>query len=237
MTYIFLILAVCLFFLVIEVYQYLRDQILLRRVTSLDRGTESERRLILKLLKMGIPASCIYHDLYLETSPGKYSQIDVAAVTASGIIVFEVKDYSGKIYGAGYSTYWAEYMNGEKYKFYNPVMQNASHMRALRKEVWNLGRIPLFSVVVFFGDCKLKKVDAIPEGVRVVYSRHLRAAVSEILSGNSRASYFNRTQLDRVLHQAVENGDDEEIRNRHIENVRRLTRPNIFIRILRWLFA
>lgn len=49
---------------------------LLKTVTDLHRGTQSERRLVLKLLKHKIPASTIFHDLYVQKpngTPAKYA--------------------------------------------------------------------------------------------------------------------------------------------------------------------
>ena len=71
-----------------------KNKNLLRTVTKLHRGTRSERDLILRLLKHGIPAITIFHDLYVKKFNSNYSQIDVVVATTVGIIVFEVKNYS-----------------------------------------------------------------------------------------------------------------------------------------------
>ena len=44
----------------------IRDRKLLKTVTTPTRGTKTERKLVLKLLKSKIPASTIFHDLYVE---------------------------------------------------------------------------------------------------------------------------------------------------------------------------
>lgn len=74
---------------------------LIQSVTSLSRGTASEQHLILTLLKSGIHPQAIFHDLYIVRNDGKFSQIDLVVATRVGIIVFEVKDFSGWIYGKG----------------------------------------------------------------------------------------------------------------------------------------
>lgn len=58
------------------------------------------------------------------------SQIDVVVATNVGIIVFEVKDYSGWIYGNGNQQKWTQVLSHgrEKYRFYNPILQNRSHI-------------------------------------------------------------------------------------------------------------
>ena len=72
---------------------------LIETVTSLERGTWSERELVLLLLKNGFPAGAIFHDLYILKPNGQTSQIDLVLATKVGLIVFEVKDYSGWIFG------------------------------------------------------------------------------------------------------------------------------------------
>ena len=89
---------------------------------KIKRGTWSERDLVLTLLKHGIPAEMIFYDLYLQKYDGNFSQIDLVVIADVGIIVFEVKDYSGWIYGTGYEQRWTKVLayDKEKYRFYNP---------------------------------------------------------------------------------------------------------------------
>jgi hypothetical protein len=47
-----------------SIYQTFRDIQLLRTVTQLNRGTWSERDLIIKLLKEGVSSENIFHDLF-----------------------------------------------------------------------------------------------------------------------------------------------------------------------------
>ena len=88
-----------------------RDRKLIESVTSLDRGTHSERLLILNLLKSEIPSVTIYHDLIIKKDNDEFSQIDLVLVTSEGIIVFEVKDYSGWIFGSGNNTNWTQVLS------------------------------------------------------------------------------------------------------------------------------
>ena len=70
------------------------------------RGTGSERSLVLKLLKSGIPSETIFHDLIIKKGNNKFSQVDIVLATTQGIIIIEVKDYSGWIFGNGNQTNW-----------------------------------------------------------------------------------------------------------------------------------
>lgn len=68
---------------------------LIESVTQMNRGTWSERDLILELLKNGFNSGALFHDLYLKKYNGRYTQIDLILATKVGLIVFEVKDYGG----------------------------------------------------------------------------------------------------------------------------------------------
>lgn len=94
-----IIVGVILLAIFIFIFFYIRDKKLLKTVTKSHRGTKTEGKLVLKLLKAGFPAQTIFHDLYLKNRNGNYSQIDLVLATKVGIIVFEVKKYSGWIFG------------------------------------------------------------------------------------------------------------------------------------------
>ena len=108
---------------------------LLLSVTSLDRGTSSEKNLILKLLKNEIPSKAVFHDLMIRKGQDEFSQIDLVLATKQGIIVFEVKDYKGWIFGSGNHNNWTQVLayGKRKFRFYNPVKQNKNHINNLIK--------------------------------------------------------------------------------------------------------
>ena len=82
-----------------QIYLKRKERKLIEQVTPITRGEKSERKVILSLLKEGINPKAIFHDLYIQKPNREYTQIDVAVATKAGIIVLEVKDYSGWIFG------------------------------------------------------------------------------------------------------------------------------------------
>ena len=90
---------------------------LLNSTTHKNRGNPSELALVKTLLKKGIHPDAIFHDLYLQKRNGTFSQIDVVVATAVGLIVIEVKDYSGWIFGSGDNQNWTQVLayGREKY--------------------------------------------------------------------------------------------------------------------------
>lgn len=206
----------------IVLFNEIREVTLLKTVTSPGRGTKTERALVLKLLKYGITAETIFHDLYLKQPNGKFSQIDLAVATKVGIIVFEVKKYSGWIYGNGRYQQWTQVLNygKEKHRFYNPIMQNNGHINKLRKQLKQFENIPFYSVVVFYGDCVLKDVSFVPEGTFIVKSGRILKVVKLIMKTNEPALYTNKHEVVQVLKEAVLNGARAEVQAQHVEDIR-----------------
>lgn len=185
---------------------------LIEQVTSLSRGEQSERKLILKLIKAGVNPRAIFHDLYIQKPNGEYTQIDVAVVTKAGIIVFEVKDYSGWIFGDEKQRYWTQTLayGKEKHRFYNPIMQNAGHINSLRKCLTKNPDIPIFSAIVFFGSCKLKKVTIYSNDTHVIYEKSIRHFINFVTHCQD-ATFGDKHEIMNVLTKGVNNGLDPNI--------------------------
>jgi hypothetical protein len=218
-----IIIIVITFLLIIGYFVYLEheDLKLLKTVTLPNRGTRSEREMVLILLKKGIPAQTIFHDLYFINKSGSISQVDLVVPTKVGIIVFEIKEYGGWLFGKGSRTNWTQVLayGKEKYQFYNPIMQNQKHIESIINQEDQLKNIPFFSIVVFFGNCEFKDISAVPEDVYLIKSWEVNDILEKILSDNQSAKYVNKFKIVELLRQAVKNGDDETIREKHFSNI------------------
>lgn len=197
---------------------------LIESVTQLDRGTWSERDLILELLKSGFNSGALFHDLYLKKYNGQHTQIDLVLATKVGLIVFEVKDYGGWIFGKGNQNQWTQVLayGRDKYRFYNPVRQNDGHIKELRKQSKQFEKLPMFSVIVFYGDCNLRDISFIPDGTYVTTARRVLDVVDTIISNNPPANYTDKHEVIRILANAVQNGTDSESRELHAESVKNM---------------
>jgi hypothetical protein len=211
------ILILCSFILI-----KIKDRELLRKVTRTSRGTKTERDLVLRLLKSGVPEQTIFHDLYLKNRHGNYSQIDLVVATKVGLIVFEVKKYSGWIFGKGHQTKWTQVLayGKQKYYFYNPVLQNKRHIENLKSKHTDFQEIPFFSVIVFYGDCEFRDVSFIPKNTFLLKSPRAIQVVKKIIRENEPANYKSKREIVNILSAAVANGDSKEISEKHVQNIK-----------------
>lgn len=197
----------------------------LDEITSEERGTWSERKLISSLLDYGISPKAIFHDLYVKNGKYGFSQIDIVVATKVGLIVFEVKDYSGWIFGRGKDMKWTQGFydkyNREKhtYRFYNPVMQNESHIKVLQKQSKQFADLPFYSVIVFYGNSELRDISFIPNGTFVIKPHRLED-VLDIILDNDDAKYTDKREVMKILKSAVDNGNNTDTRTEHVDKVK-----------------
>lgn len=212
-----------------QIYLKRKERKLIEQVTPITRGEKSERKVILSLLKEGINPKAIFHDLYIQKPNREYTQIDVAVATKAGIIVLEVKDYSGWIFGNEHQKYWTQLLafGKQKHRFYNPVMQNAGHIQAIRQCLPNNPDIPIFSVIVFFGNSKFKNVTCNADNTFIIYPHSIRQVVADILLQPD-ANYGNKYEIMELFTTAVQNGDNSMIVSSQISSAiyHNLNRPH-----------
>lgn len=220
-VFVLLTLSVVIFFLLHPLIKKYHNNKLLKTVTSVKRGTPSERYLILKLLKHGIPSQTIFHDLCIRKVSGEFAQIDLVIATSEGIIVIEVKDYNGWLFGNGNQSHWTKVLafGKKKYRFYNPIKQNNNHIVALRNQLKQFKQVPFYSIIVFYGNCELKEINYVPQRTFLVKPHRIVEVLEQIKNNNPTAPYTNKWEVISLLKQAVIEGEDSKIQKKHIDNI------------------
>lgn len=177
--------------------------------------TENE----LKLVKLFGRKGKTLRNVYLPKDNEETSELDVIYITQKGIFIFESKNYSGWIFGDEKGKYWtASLANGVKNKFYNPIMQNRTHLKWMKKFVGD--EIPLFSIIVFSERCELKKIAVDSEQVRVIKRDRVYATVRDLWNKNQDA--VSDEDVDRLYERLkVLTNVDEAVKAAHIDNIKK----------------
>ena len=127
------------------------------------------------------------HDLLIPLYEST-TQIDHLYVSRYGIFVVETKNYAGWIYGDAEQKQWTQVLYQQKYRFYNPLKQNETHIKALAY----LLKLPMdkfHSIVVFVGEAELKT--ALPDNV-------LQGADISGYVRRFRRSLLSQAQVDEI---------------------------------------
>lgn len=159
-------------------------------------------------------------NLYVPHKDGSTAEIDVLFITRQGLFVFESKNYSGWIFGNEKDQYWTQTLPGGKNKntFYNPLKQNQTHAASLREYIG--ADVPIVPIVVFSGECSIKKLTLTNfDSVVVMISdlagtvaRRIDASAPKLDNGRVQELYLALEPLTRV---------DESVKNAHVERIRR----------------
>ena len=123
------------------------------------KGEQGEQ-LIIKLLGQTIPGQrYLINNLIIKDQYGNTSQIDHIFINSNGVFVIETKNLSGTIYGNDYRKEWTQVFNygKQKYHFYNPIMQNSTHIRRLQEATGT--NLPIKPIVVFANN-NIDKIDS-----------------------------------------------------------------------------
>lgn len=122
-------------------------------------------------------------NVYIPKENDETTEIDVLMICKKGVFVFESKNYSGWIFGSEDQKNWYQTLHvggGESRKehFYNPIMQNRSHMKHLKALLGS--NVPMRSVIVFSDRCKLMSVQIKSNDIIVINRYNVDSVVSGI---------------------------------------------------------
>lgn len=171
----------------------------------------------LNLVKLLGRKGKILRNVYLPKDNGETSELDVIFITQKGIFIFESKNYSGWIFGDEKSKNWTMMLpNKQKSQFYNPILQNKTHLKWMKAYVGS--EIPLFSIVVFSERCELKKINIESKDIHVVKRDRTYATVRDIWDANPDVISENQinnlyARLETLTHV------DKATKVAHVENI------------------
>lgn len=156
------------------------------------------------------------------------TEIDVLLICPKGLFVFECKNYSGWIFGNEAHRNWTQTLpkgwNGDchRERFYNPVMQNAQHIRHLKHL---LGKNVLaHSLIVFSDRCTLKDI-TISSGNVSVINRNSIAYTIEKICNKIQTDIFTATDIMDIYNRLYPYTQlSSEAKKRHIEDIRNIRR-------------
>lgn len=140
-------------------------------------------------------------NLYLPLENGKTTEFDIIMFHPKCLCVIESKNYSGWIFGHERQKMWTQtlpvgYGESHKEHFYNPIMQNATHIRSIRKLIDD--RIPIYSVIAFSDKCTLKKVTVKSDNILVTYYSQLAKDLKIRLTAETIKSTISQDLIDET---------------------------------------
>jgi hypothetical protein len=188
-----------------------------------DKGNYGEFTLYRKMIRV-FGKKSVLTNIYLDNENTDLTEIDVLAISRRGIYVFEMKNYSGYIYGSESDKHWTQVLNKwNKNKFYNPLRQNYAHTKAVENYL-QVNEEILVPIIVFSNNSKLSKINISPnqnvfqykDAIKYVKNYEKKADVK--ISENTKEEYLvallNRCNMS------------DEVKLKHIEEVKNLIKKS-----------
>lgn len=161
-------------------------------------------------------------NIYIPKGKDETTEIDVLMIHAKGLFVFESKNYSGWIFGNEFQNNWCQTLpqgKGRSHKeyFYNPIMQNKSHIKHLKKFLSE--DLSIHSVIVFSQRCTLKKVEVISDNIHVINRNDVYNTVAAIC-GKIDVPVLTTAQINEIYDKLYPYTQvDTATKSQHIENI------------------
>ena len=149
------------------------------------------------------------------------TEIDVLMISPKGLFVFESKNYSGWIFGSEHQPKWYQTLpqgRGKSHKeaFYNPIMQNKTHIKHLKAMLGET--IPMHSIITFSDRCTLKNVQVKSTDIHVINRNEVVGVVATIAS--RQPDILTTAQIQEIhdlLYPYTQT--DDAVKQKHIERI------------------
>ena len=149
-------------------------------------------------------------------------------ISPKGLFVFESKNYSGWIFGSENQRNWYQTLpagRGKSHKenFYNPIMQNRSHIKHLK--AFLSADIPIRSIIVFSDRCTLKNIKITSNDISVINRYNVNPVVSAIYN-QSQENLLSAEELSDIYNKLYPCTQiDESTKVQHITNIHKKITP------------
>ncbi|HBR67849.1 MAG TPA: hypothetical protein DEA55_00540 [Rhodospirillaceae bacterium] len=190
----------------------------------MDKGTRGEYLIYEHLRHFEDDGGKFLFNIYLPKANKETTEIDVLLITLKGLFVIESKNYGGWIFGNDAHRNWTQTFpmgrgRSRKERFYNPVMQNISHITHLKRLIGE--NFPMWSIIVFSDECTFRDVTIRNRNVHVI-KRHEVASVVAQIHGQTHRNNLTEAEINGIFARLYPYTQvNSEIRKQHIRGAQR----------------
>lgn len=142
------------------------------------KGSYGETQVKKILSKLNTETYKVFHDLYVPTEQNKTTQVDHIVISPYGIFVIETKHYNGWIFGSEKNRYWTQVIYKRKEKLFNPIWQNAGHIKALENYL-GLDKYLFSNIIAFSNQSTFKFKEGFTRAKVIHFTKLLKTIQSE----------------------------------------------------------
>ena len=160
----------------------------------------------------------IYVPYLTKDKEERTTEIDIIIIHETGLYIIESKNYSGWIFGSEKQKIWTQCLpNRTKKQFYNPILQNRTHIDILSKHI-KISKEKMKSFIVFSERCELKKVPESTEKFTIIKREDFTKAIIDEIS--KKEIMFTKKQVDFISSKIAKlTNASNETKEQHIKNI------------------
>ena len=153
-----------------------------------------------------------------KRNSAEMTELDLIYFDRTGIYVIESKNYSGWIFGNESQQQWTQTMpNKKKFKFYNPIRQNSTHIRAIQHFL-GLSNEAFHSVIVFSERCQLKAIKVTSPNVHVLKREDLKRFIQK--QKQSAEQIFTQGEIETMYQKLLPQMQvTEKVKKQHLQTI------------------
>ena len=192
-----------------------------------DLGKKGEYHIYKRLRKLEDRGCKFLFNVYIPKNEDTTTEIDVLLLSPKSLFVFESKNYSGWIFGSETQRNWTQTLpqggrRSHKERFYNPIMQNRTHITSLLSLIEK--DIPTWSIIAFSERCTLKDISVQSSNVRVINRYDVGRTISSICR-QTQSDALSESEIEALYHQLYPYSQcSEEVKAQHIANIQKYTK-------------
>ncbi|PLR94596.1 nuclease-related domain-containing protein [Bacillus sp. T33-2] len=192
---------------------YYKDKRTKRAINKGNKGELMVHNELLKIEQIDDYNVLLNLNLIVSNQDYKPTQIDHLVISKYGLFVIETKNYSGIIEGHVYNEYWDVIYKSSVHKLFNPIIQNSTHLYAIKAKVlvvvdesYFINKLPdgnldfysgIYSIIVFTGNAKLNI-----KGQHKEMVLYLPDLLNCVLS--HRKEHFTEKQVSTIVNKIIE---------------------------------
>ena len=188
-----------------------------------DKGAAGEQLIYRQLVRFEKEGGKLLSNIYVPKTNGGTTEIDLLLIHPKGLFVFESKNYSGWIFGNEGHQNWTQtlpkgwHRNVHKERFYNPILQNASHIKYLMHHIEK--KIPVWSIIVFSDGCEFKNIMVSSKNVRVIQCCDVAYTIEKICN-ETQPDFLIETEIISLYNRLLAyKSVSEEVKEHHAQKV------------------
>ena len=195
-----------------------------------DIGRFGEYLIYDNLKKLEKDGAKFLFNVYIPKSESETTEIDVLMLCSKGAFVFESKNYSGWIFGNESQKNWCQVLpkgrgKSQKESFYNPIMQNSSHIKHLKVLIGE--DVPVHSIIVFSQRCTFKELTVSSTDVKVVKRDNLRFLLADMFKKEP-TEILSKERVDEIYNLLYPfTQADEALKVKHIADIQSKIQPKV----------